>query len=361
MLAIGMDAMAAEPFLKEFPSIVAACHNSPESTTVSGDIEDVLALKETLHARNLFARVLETGGNAYHSPHMLQLGGDYEDELHEMIQSLQSFPASRDCQQGPSKFFSSVDISGTEKKSLQASYWRKNLESAVLFRQALVKMIEEKNPTIILEIGPHSALQGPIRQISKSMSNAEFPHYVPTLIRSLDGAKCLLNSAGTLFSLGHNIDFREINSLSTLCQDFETITEIDTGNVIVNLPRYQWQYDEPLYFENRWSREWRFRSHARHDILGSRLPGGNGNEPLWRNVLKQKDLPWLADHKVSLYSLVDQLFPNQTYRSATTPCFLLLAIYPWHLKLHYRWQSSEVFQDRVFGIFNVTMFTSLLP
>ena len=39
--------------------------------------------------------------------------------------------------------------------------------------------------------------------------------------------------------------------------------------------------------------------HPRHDVLGSRLPGGNKNVPTWRNILRYKDVDWLGHHRVS--------------------------------------------------------------
>jgi acyl transferase domain-containing protein len=297
MLAVGMNDKSLAPFLSKYPSIVVACHNSPDSKTLSGDLESILALKEALSAQNIFARVLKTDGNAYNSQHMLSLGAGYETELVSMLQSLHS--TSHRSVLPRSEYFSSVTGGLFWKEHADASYWRKNLESPVLFSQALATMIESTGIDIILEVGPHSALQDPIRQIAKSMPDTKFPKYISTLLRNEDGALSLLNSMGLLFSNGYDIDHQQVNSLSVLSDDLEIHSSTRAGRVIPNLPKYQWQYSDTLYFENRWAREWRFRSHAHHDILGSRLPGGNANEPIWRNVLRKSDIPWLQDHKVS--------------------------------------------------------------
>ncbi len=66
--------------------------------------------------------------------------------------------------------------------SLDAAYWRANLQSPVLFKTAIEMLLQEQKPsstTVMVEVGPHSALAGPLRQMSKS-AQAEVT-YVPTL------------------------------------------------------------------------------------------------------------------------------------------------------------------------------------
>ncbi|KAI4112730.1 MAG: hypothetical protein LQ345_006164, partial [Seirophora villosa] len=38
------------------------------------------------------------------------------------------------------------------------------------------------------------------------------------------------------------------------------------------------------------------RIHPPHDLLGSRITGGNPLEPTWRKILKVENLPWFRDH-----------------------------------------------------------------
>ncbi|PYH40874.1 type I polyketide synthase, partial [Aspergillus saccharolyticus JOP 1030-1] len=313
MLAVGASADDLVPVIDSLPSLCIACHNSPESVTVSGNRNQIERLKLRLEQESVFARILPTGGNAYHSSHMQALGNLYEERLVALLAGskslLLSAPTQAEC-----PFFSSV--TGTEYaagQGISAQYWRRNLESPVLFHQAVATMVQHGEVDALVEVGPHAALQGPLRQIGKSFADTSFPDYIPTMIRKQDAAANVLQMAGLLFTRGHPVDLARLNSMEGLDCLTNSVTPGLTGRVIVDLPRYQWQYGDLLYRENRWTREWRLRTHPRHDLLGSRTPGGNRNEPTWRNVLKHKDLPWLQDHKVEN----DIVFPTTGYIGMT--------------------------------------------
>lgn len=296
MLAVGVGVKAITQHLEQFENIVVACCNSPESTTLSGDHDDIAALKSLLDAKGIFARILATDGNAYHSKHMKKLGPGYEEELNRLLSHLSSTLGHNSLPSAA--FVSSVTGKSYGEQPITAEYWGTNLQSTVLFSQAITNLVQTQPVDQLIEIGPHSALQGPIRQISKAMPQSKFPEYNPTLIRKEDGAENLLTLAGNLFGKGYKLDLKQVNSIDVLDSVTNSDITCNYGNVIVDLPKYQWTYGEQFYFENRWTREWRLRTHPRHDILGSRTPGGNEREPVWRNVLRQKDLPWLQDHKV---------------------------------------------------------------
>lgn len=99
-------------------------------------------------------------------------------------------------------FFSSVTGKRvTEPDELGPSYWRRNLESPVLFYSAVSAILSEvSQENLFLEIGPHSALAGPLRQIFKNAHMKTTPSYVATLIRGTDGTESLLNTMGQLYT-----------------------------------------------------------------------------------------------------------------------------------------------------------------
>jgi len=295
MVAVGAGTEIIDPLLTKFTSLNIACYNSPESLTISGDQNDVQILKEILDARGIFARVLRTDGNAYHSHHMKALGKHYEEELDNMLSQLS--PVDRRPGNDEIDFLSTV-YSEFMKKTLDSTYWRLNLESPVRFSQGLTKITETVPLDFLIEIGPHSALQGPIRQIGQALEGNKLPPYLSTLLRRNNGPENILSTAGALFSNGHDVDLLRVNTIEDYDSSTNSVSDGQVGKIIVDLPKYQWQYNRIFYFENRWTREFRLRSHPRHDLLGSRNPGGNRNEPAWRNVLKLKNVPWLQDHKV---------------------------------------------------------------
>ena len=85
MVAAGLDSEQGRSLLKDYGTISIACYNSPESITLSGNDDEILALKNVLEARGIFARTLATDGKAYHSHHMRPLGASYQEELSAML------------------------------------------------------------------------------------------------------------------------------------------------------------------------------------------------------------------------------------------------------------------------------------
>jgi acyl transferase domain-containing protein len=303
MMAVGGLLSEIQPLVDEFDGkITVACHNSPESHTLSGDADAILQLKATLDEKKIFCRTLQTNNNAYHSDHMKALGSKYENDLNYLMPRM---TATKSLQQGPKArinqavFFSSVYGHAAPWSVLGAKYWRQNLESPVLFHQAVTEMVSQASVDLLVEIGPHSALQGPLRQLSKSMDGSNFPAYYAAISRGSDNSKDILTLAGNLFTRGYDVDLARVNAVESRGGN-----QLQLGKVITDLPRYQWQYPNEInLYENRWTREWRLRMHPRHDILGSRIPGTNKAEPLWRNKLIVKNVPWLADHRVSLFAI----------------------------------------------------------
>lgn len=308
MMAVGAGADEIAHHLEDLSSLSIACYNSPQSLTISGEADDIASLKERLDADSTFARILHTDGNAYHSSHMKALGESYERELNDMLSQLS--PSARTPGYGRTEFWSTVlgDLH-LSKENPDARYWRRNLESPVRFSQGLSKLLEARQLDYIVEIGPHSALQGPIRQIGQAIKTDKLTPYVTALVRNKDGVESALSAVGSLFANGHDVDLLRVNAQEAYDPATDTVSIKSTGRTIVDLPKYQWQYNRLFFFENRWTREFRLRSHARHDLLGSIIPGGNRNEPMWRNVLKSKHVPWLQHHKIGTNSV----FPTTGY------------------------------------------------
>ncbi|KAI4256798.1 MAG: hypothetical protein LQ352_001923 [Teloschistes flavicans] len=310
MMAVGTDALEVLPDLAtEEGPVMVACHNSPESLTLSGDTAAVEEVKEILQRENKFARVLATGGNAYHSHHMQEVGEGYENEMHVTASRVPSRGTSTTRKNSiglPVKFFSSVYGKQFPSKILGPHYWRENLESPVLFHEAVSEMVTIMQPEVMVEIGPHSALMAPLRQISKSMSSdTKFPEYLSAIKRNSNNVKDILELAGTFFVKGYHIDLARVNAVEN-----DDAKNPWVGKTVIDLPHYQWQYSENiLLHENRYTKEWRLRMHPRHDVLGSRIPGGSKTEPVWRNVLRSKDLAWLGDHRLAK----EIVFPSTGY------------------------------------------------
>ncbi|KAL8788410.1 MAG: hypothetical protein Q9195_007289 [Heterodermia aff. obscurata] len=310
MLAVGLGADHIMGYLQGVEEqIKIAAMNSPGSVTLSGDALAIEALSATLDRDSVFNRVLHTYGSAYHSHHMLAIGGDYIDMLQKGEDRIKKLGLAHKTELYPrTSWVSSVrpEKFVFDDESLP-HYWRANLESPVRFSQAVMKMVSPTNgkaPDVLVEIGPHSALKGPLEQIFKDVDRPI--QYISSLQRNEDGRISLLHLAGTLFGNNAEIDLAAVNSTDAGTDEGQR--RLAHGCTAVDLPAYQYTYGPVNYYESRPSKEYRLRETARHDLLGSQVPGTSKLQPQWRNVLRAKDIPWLRDHRL-LPDLLDAVFP----------------------------------------------------
>ncbi|OTB12751.1 hypothetical protein K445DRAFT_65805 [Daldinia sp. EC12] len=312
MMAVGLSPEAAKLLIESKgleTQVRVACVNSPESVTLSGSPEGIDALGKDLQSENKFARKLETGGRAYHSHMMEEIGELYEGLLKPYFGGKTGSDTSTGTQPSTHevKMYSSVghdpnNLGGINSQTNMPAYWRQNLEQPVQFSTALANLAaEEGNAVHLVEIGPHAALKGPIKQIRTTLKLDEksLP-YSSTLIRQQDADFCIKTLAGTLFTHGcHTLNWDIINGLP------------GSGLRILHaLAPYPWDYSgEILWSEPRASFEMRNRKHLRHELLGTLALTGNGIDFTWRNLLRLSETPWLRDHKVE-----DQIvFPATGY------------------------------------------------
>ena len=205
---------------------------------------------------------------------MCEYGPSYETHLKGFIRSVDP----------PIPLYSSVTGKRlTGDGTLETAYWRQNMESPVLFNSALrAALRDEAEKTVLIEIGPHPALGGSIGQILRDLGRSDDVH-VGTLTRGKGCRESLLHFAGKLFQ--QNVP----TGYSVLCPP---------GEFVRDVPRYTWKQDTSHWFEPRVAREWRFREHPPHELLGSRV-FETTSEPCWRKVLALEDAPWLAGHEVN--------------------------------------------------------------
>lgn len=197
-------------------------------------------------------------------------------------------------------FFSSTyGCQLAEKLKLDEQYWRLNLQSPVRFDTAVCSLLQDMSKVdddksrIMLEIGPHSALAGPLRQIFRD-SKSKLT-YTSTLVRHRNAKAALLEAIGQLWV--HSVPV----TLSALFPQ--------GGKVLTDLPTYPWYHEQSFWEENRIAKQWRFRKELPHEILGSPILEWNDMEPTWRNILSVEDIPWLGDHKI----VKDIVFPAAGY------------------------------------------------
>ena len=295
MLAAGLSEAEAERLISQAPSdkgkAVVACINSPRSVTISGDSSAILWMQSVLNALQIFVRKLGVN-TAYHSHHMEIVAPSYLAAL----QDLSSPKYNKDVD-----FFSSVTGDILSGEALDANYWVSNMTSPVKFSQALQQLyraphndrtmsvsgLASQETQLLLEIGAHAALAGPVKQTLATIQGSKFQH-VATLIRGKDAIDSTLAAAADLTVAGLPLNLEAVN-----LQDRDL-----NPQVLSNLPPYPWDHSSGYWHESRLSLNYRKRLSPRHPLLGAPTPDCNSIEPSWRNIIKLVEIPWLLGHKI---------------------------------------------------------------
>ena len=228
MMAVGMGSEDGDAEIKRAGlqgKVVIACVNSPVSITMSGDAGAITEFAQDLQSRGVFARKLGTGGKAYHSHHMKALG----PELERLIPlASKDLPSSTRLKTGAT-FVSSV--TGKPKgEGINAIYWRTNMESPVLFSQAADYIIR-KGDVHLLEIGPHSALELPLKQIRSKAKKDSLP-YSNSLTRGKNAVECVLGLVGRLFLHGYPVPFSIINNAERQGTFLPSLCHLVVGDIL---------------------------------------------------------------------------------------------------------------------------------
>ncbi|KAJ5701471.1 Acyl transferase/acyl hydrolase/lysophospholipase [Penicillium malachiteum] len=273
-------------------SVTVACANSPDSTTVSGDTVAVDDLLKTLQEREIWNRKVKTGGKAYHSHHMKIVGSKYEALLECYWNATNGhFETSGDADNAASSVEMISTVTGEQINRDQVAvprYWRTNLESPVRFDEAIQHILLDGSYHLV-ELGPHSALQLPIKQNASALEGTRY-NYTLSLMRHHDAWLTTLQLVGSLFLHRHD----ELR-YSKIVND----SDRPQPHVLVDLPPYPWDYSKPLLWsEPRMSIESRHRKYPRHDLLGSQMLGGGTAGMRWRNVLSLHESKLLTDHRL---------------------------------------------------------------
>jgi acyl transferase domain-containing protein/NADPH:quinone reductase-like Zn-dependent oxidoreductase len=292
MMAVGAGKEEIVPLLDRIPTSLGeariACINSPSSVTISGDAEAVTELQNLIEDAHpgMFVRKLQVD-TAYHSHHMSLVAKDYTKSLLDLEPPKAS---------GEVRFHSSLLgrlIAGNE---LDITYWVQNLVCAVRFDEAVQSMCQlpfENSKTgvnFLVELGPHAALQGPIKQILKHIGGpASKMGYASVLSRKRDSVQTSLAMAGTLFVKGALLEMGALNFPKPLERP---------PQVLVDMPRYSWNHSSKFYHESRFTKIHKHHNTARNDIIGILAPYSNDFEKTWRNVVRLDDLPWLRHHQM---------------------------------------------------------------
>ncbi|KAL2060742.1 hypothetical protein VTL71DRAFT_9384 [Oculimacula yallundae] len=292
MMAVGGSAEDMQPLLKLLKEgrATVACINSPSSITASGDEEAIKELQEAVEAKQMFNRKLRVD-TAYHSHHMNLVAEEYRETIKHVTSKETTLTS----------FHSSLHGRQIGTGDLGPSYWVENLTCPVRFSEAVQSMCKPVSDSsdpgvdVLIEIGPHAALEGPVKQILKSIGGSAIKiPYSSTLLRNKDAVDTAVQLAATMFMKGVDINFAAINF---------PFPGTKAPGLLTNLPKYSWNHSTKYWHESRIAEKHDSRPFARNDLIGTLANYSNDLEPTWRNIIRADDMPWVRHHKMQNMSV----------------------------------------------------------
>lgn len=272
MIAVGLSMEDATLYIEEAmlassSQLSVGCVNAPQNITITGDRQGIDLLQKMFDSRQIFAKKLKVP-IAYHSYHMEEVASEY----HHHIQQCLSQAQSTDLSIQP-VMFSSVTGGRISPKELgNPEYWVKNLTNRVKFSDSvslmagfLLQQQRKSDATsgkdVILEIGPHSALQRPVKDTINAVAGNKDIEYDSLLSNTMDSRLALASAVGRLWCRGCLIDLALVNHPSEHLSAVHTLT---------NLPAYPFNHSQSYWVESRLSKNFKFREYPRHELLGVR-------------------------------------------------------------------------------------------
>ncbi|KAJ5293199.1 uncharacterized protein N7443_009152, partial [Penicillium atrosanguineum] len=301
MLAVALSENEVMPYIEaasakfEVPRLTVGCINSPKSVTISGEGVQLDALKAHLDRDKIFARRLKVN-LAYHSAQMKEIASEYLAALGDLEGSCLA-PGTR-----PQMVSSITGDWISPDEPCQASHWVRNMISPVRFSKGLATLcsasLDPQNALDgshrrkikidhILELGPHSVLQGACMDILKEMNKGSSVKYLSLLVRNMSAVDTAFSVFGDLHSAGYPIELSLLNKSDQTCK------------ALPDLPEYPFNHEKSYWHESRISRNHRLREFARNDLLGLSDPNQNSLEGRWRNIIRVSEMPWVQDHKIN--------------------------------------------------------------
>lgn len=303
MISVGLSEDAANYYLLRLAQsfgtadVVVGCINSPTSVTLTGDLTQINAVESWLQEDSVFIRRLPVNV-AYHSPHMNVVANEY-------LMQIKDLEAGK-----PTRIAMISSVTGAVIQSQElchGDYWIRNMVSPVHFSKALAHICTQPAKkqkkrlgqpvkysiatSDLLEVGPHSALRAPIRDILTTIDRIHQISYHTCLVRHTSAASTFMEAMGRLYCSGYHVDLLVANKMATKSSQ--------SRPVLTDLPEYPFNHSQSYWLESRVSKGLRFRKHAKLDLLGVPSPDWNSLEPQWRNVIRSNEIPWIEDHKVN--------------------------------------------------------------
>ena len=303
-MAVALSGPQVQPYLDGLTQVYGACkvqigcYNSESNLTLTGDAEQLDYLKDLLATTGVKVHRLKVNV-AYHSSQMLNLASSYEARVDTLE------PGLSKASQGVIMISSVSARPVSEDELRHTAYWAKNLVEPVRFSEAFASICSNQSDPyklkidhshlklsktdIVIEVGPHSALRGPIYEIIASTKSNTSIQYLPTNIRRSLGSRVLVELAGNLYCSGYPVDLKQVN---------DPKGSKYSNTLLVDLPGYSFDHSTTYWYESRISRNIRLNPESEAIFLGRRVADWNPLDARWRMFVGQSLPSWARDHSV---------------------------------------------------------------
>ena len=308
MCSVGLSASDFESRISEMESqdpgfrsseLTISCINSPSSITVSGHKDQLQRLVHHLADQHIFARQLSVNV-AYHSAQMKSIASEYLTLMGKL--DPRKMTSNTKMVSSVTGYFVNCEDTG------KGEYWVQNMVLPVQFSKAMETCCSRNSHESVLkkldrshtlelvthtwiELGPHSALRAPTRDILKAVDRLDQVTYNSALVRDKPANSTFLDSLGKLYCQNVNVDLGKLFTSSSAQQK--------PPKVVHDLPQYPFDHSTLYWEEAQSSKNVVFREYPKKDLLGMQVVDWNPEEAKWVFIIKASELPWIVDHKVN--------------------------------------------------------------
>ncbi|KAI1484807.1 acyl transferase domain-containing protein [Biscogniauxia mediterranea] len=263
--------------------ISIACINSPRNVTLAGEQHIIDKIFTQLNKQAVFVRRLHVS-LAYHSRQMDAIFDKY-------VAMIGSFLAPQEATVPMISTVTGQRI--TSSQLIEPSYWPLNMTSPVRFLQAVTNMCAQAHVVKkvdrshifacvvdhLLEVGPHAALQAPLRHILAAPRGRTI-EYSSILRRNRSSIETLFTCMGDLYCRGAAVDLEAVNKPSEFGE------RQSSPELLVDLPEYPFDHSQSYWHESRLSRNYRFRENGPSKLLGVPARDWSPSDARWRHYLR---------------------------------------------------------------------------
>ncbi len=277
----------AEDYIKKYEGLSVAVSNSPKSTVIAGEQNEITDLLDSLESKGLFCKQVKVDV-ASHSKQM--------DPLKEPLRAALKTLEPND---NAIKLFSTVRDGLVEGKRLDADYWVDNLRQSVRFSSTMEKLLKEEH-TIFIEVSPHPVLVTAMQECFEAFEQKAVA--TPTLLRNKSEVGFMYQHFSDLYNKGLSVDWNTFYN--------------DPQIPYTSVPGYPFQRATYEVTENKLQKQ---NGRKGHVLIGEELKiANNDGIQVWRTNISLEDFEYLSDRKVFGKILVPESFYLEMVQAAVT-------------------------------------------